>query len=286
MRTVRGPSNDQGVARLDGVAHRRACCEVHAIYLATMGKSWTAGTGLVHNEREDTPVTTVVAARQVDVSQVAATQADVAVKTSRRSLPRPMRGAFAGAADFDADRAGQSAFQAGQSAVTALGHKNDAKASADASAGSAAEAAATLVKDVPGGVPTLDGNARVPDVRLPERLSSDALSVTIDARSGADFFSQSRAGGTPSAIAPLATLDVLNTALSPWLAANYSTGDFFTVAVPTPIIGVTLPIGYGPVGNIEVAVFTSTTDTTPALPQNALRTYRKVATTGVSTRQR
>lgn len=79
---------------------------------------------------------------------------------------------------------------------------------------------------------------------------------------------------------------MLNTALSPWLAANYSTGDFFTVAVPTPIIGVTLPIGYGPVGNIEVAVFTSTTDTTPALPQNALRTYRKVATTGVSTRQR
>lgn len=110
---------------------------------------------------------------------------------------------------------------------------------------------------------------------------SKAIDQAADTRSGVDFFARSRrGGGTPSAIAPLATLDLLNTALSPWFAANYSTGDFFTVSVPTPVIGFTLPIGANPVGNIEVCIFTSTTEPA-AIPQNAMRTYRKVATSGV-----
>lgn len=86
-------------------------------------------------------------------------------------------GTFAAATEFDADRAGQSAFQSGQSAGYALGHRNAAQASAE----SAQAAATSITKDVPGGVPSLDGNARVPDARMPERLSLQALLGTIDA---------------------------------------------------------------------------------------------------------
>lgn len=49
-------------------------------------------------------------------------------------------GVFAAATEFDANRAGESAFQSGQSAGYALGHRNAAQASADT-----AEAAAALI---------------------------------------------------------------------------------------------------------------------------------------------
>lgn len=87
-------------------------------------------------------------------------------------------GVFAAATEFDANRAGESAFQSGQSAGYALGHRNAAKASADA----AVAAAASIAKDVPGGVPGLDGDARVPDARMPERLSPQALNSAFVAK--------------------------------------------------------------------------------------------------------
>lgn len=84
-------------------------------------------------------------------------------------------GSFAAATEFDANRAGESAFQSGQSASYALGHRNAAKASAD----TAQAAAGSIAKDVPGGVPGLDGDARVPDARMPERLSLVNLQKTM-----------------------------------------------------------------------------------------------------------
>lgn len=86
------------------------------------------------------PVTTVVAAWQLAVGQVAAMQTDVTAKSAQAVLAAADAGTFAGAADFDADRAGLSAFAAGQSAASARGHKNDASTSAGAAAGSATEA--------------------------------------------------------------------------------------------------------------------------------------------------
>lgn len=91
------------------------------------------------------PVTTVVSAWQLAVGQVATMQTDVTAKTAQAVEAAADAGTFAGATEFDASRAGQSAFAAGQSAASALGHKNDAKTSADAAAGSATSAAGSVV---------------------------------------------------------------------------------------------------------------------------------------------
>ncbi|PNW10631.1 hypothetical protein C1632_02405 [Microbacterium testaceum] len=91
------------------------------------------------------PVTTVVTAWQVAVDQVAAMQTDVTARSAQAVEAATDAGTFAGATEFDANRAGQSAFAAGQSAASALGHKNAAAASADAAAGSATSAAASVI---------------------------------------------------------------------------------------------------------------------------------------------
>jgi hypothetical protein len=54
-------------------------------------------------------------------------------------------GTFAAATEFDANRAGESAFQSGQSAGYALGHRNAAKASADAAQAAVASLPGTFV---------------------------------------------------------------------------------------------------------------------------------------------
>ncbi|WP_295821527.1 hypothetical protein [uncultured Microbacterium sp.] len=94
------------------------------------------------------PVTDVVTAWELVVGEVSGMQADVAAKTAQALEAATDAGTFAGAADFDANRAGGSAFAAGQSAASALGHKNDAKASADAAVAAAASIvlATTYVK--------------------------------------------------------------------------------------------------------------------------------------------
>ncbi|MEX8058566.1 hypothetical protein [Microbacterium sp. 16-032] len=91
------------------------------------------------------PVTTVVTAWQLAVDQVAVMQADVTAKSVQAVEAAADAGTFAEATDFDANRAGQSAFAAGQSAASALGHKNDAKTSADTAAASATSAAGSVV---------------------------------------------------------------------------------------------------------------------------------------------
>jgi len=91
------------------------------------------------------PVTTVVTAWQLAVDQVADIRDVVTSKTAQAIEAAADAGTFAGATEFDANRAGQSAFAAGQSAASALGHKNDAKTSADAAAGSATSAAGSVV---------------------------------------------------------------------------------------------------------------------------------------------
>lgn len=91
------------------------------------------------------PTTDVVTAWELAVDQVATMQSDVTAKAAQAVQAAADAGTFAGATEFDANRAGQSAFQAGQSAATALGHKNDAKTSADAAAGSATSAAGSVV---------------------------------------------------------------------------------------------------------------------------------------------
>lgn len=123
------------------------------------------------------PITTVVTAWELAVAEVADMRMEVVLEAGRAASAAMDAGTYAEATEFDANRAGQSAFQAGQSAAAALGHRNAAKDSADA----AALAAGSITKDVPGGVPSLDGNARVPDARLPERLGQQALLATIGA---------------------------------------------------------------------------------------------------------
>ncbi|WP_394685329.1 pyocin knob domain-containing protein [uncultured Microbacterium sp.] len=86
------------------------------------------------------PVTTVVTAWQLAVDDVADMRDVVTSKTAHAVEAAADAGTFAGATEFDANRAGQSAFAAGQSAASALGHKNDASTSAGAAAGSATEA--------------------------------------------------------------------------------------------------------------------------------------------------
>lgn len=128
------------------------------------------------------PITSVVTAWELAVghvdgvrSAVDAAAVQIADDVVRSENAAQDAAGFSAAAEFDAGTAGQSAFQAGQSAATALGHRNAAKDSADA----AALAAGSITKDVPGGVPSLDGNARVPDARLPERLGQQQLLGTF-----------------------------------------------------------------------------------------------------------
>lgn len=129
------------------------------------------------------PVTTVVTAWELAVGEVAGLRDVVTEKTAQAVAAASDAGTFAGAADFDANRAGQSAFQASQSAASALGHKNDAKGSADAAAGSvtAAQTARTGAETARAGAEaaqTAAGTARTG--------AETAQSGAVTARTGAE----------------------------------------------------------------------------------------------------
>lgn len=98
------------------------------------------------------PITTVVTAWQLAIDEaqrirtaIDARATEVADDRARAEDAAVDAGEFAKAAEFDAGRAGDSAFEAGKSAAIALGHRNAAKTSEDAAAGSAGAAAASVV---------------------------------------------------------------------------------------------------------------------------------------------
>jgi len=170
------------------------------------------------------PTTDVVTAWQLAVDQVAAMQTDVTVKSAQAVEAAADAGTFAGATEFDADRAGQSAFQAGQSAASALGHKNDAKTSADAAAGSAtaAQTARTGAETARTGAETAAtaaGTARTG--------AETAQSGSVTARTGAET---ARTGAESAKTGAEAARDV---ALAGQFAgASLGTVDLDTVTTP------------------------------------------------------